>query len=466
MRNLCLRIGPGATTEVVKSPLELYLNRRTMQPFCSGGTMPDKYCDLVMKGGITSGLIYPRTVLKLAEQYAFKQIGGTSAGAIAAVMTAAAEVGRRGGKAGGDQSFEGLELVTRQLVTKGFIKSLFQPARSASGLLEGLNRMVRSPGAVPAARLVFALSPLAALAGAVAALAVAALLPAVLALILGWEWKTTLLITAAAAWPGMFLGALCIAAWRGPYRAAATLRGNNFGMCSGLSEGRHDALTDWMDGWTRRLAGIEGRPLIFGDLWNAERYRGEPASKRAVDLVVFSSNVSYREPHRLPFEGKRFFFLVREWRDILQLRAPGYRDRIAHVPLFSGEGGLNLDMPVKVLEAVARRGAATGDMILKAFDFENHYWVRYRSSISGLQSFAEGIVKVVATPPLKDYQGAWEAMRRHGPYPSYAFTKRQSDLSREWLKSIEVLTAAGDGKVTFSYKTPKPAGDLRITPRL
>ncbi len=63
-------------------------------------TAPNSYkdarkpCDLVMKGGITSGVIYPQAVLALAKNYCFRSIGGTSAGAIAAAMTAAAEYGR------------------------------------------------------------------------------------------------------------------------------------------------------------------------------------------------------------------------------------------------------------------------------------------------------------------------------------------------------------------------------------
>ena len=51
---------------------------------------PTKYCDLVMKGGITSGIVYPNAVLALAKQYRLKNIGGTSAGAIAAAVCAAA----------------------------------------------------------------------------------------------------------------------------------------------------------------------------------------------------------------------------------------------------------------------------------------------------------------------------------------------------------------------------------------
>src|ERR1700730_1827419 len=56
-----------------------------------------KPCDLVMKGGITSGIVYPPTLLQLKEQYTFRNIGGTSAGAIAAAGAAAAEFRRNNG---------------------------------------------------------------------------------------------------------------------------------------------------------------------------------------------------------------------------------------------------------------------------------------------------------------------------------------------------------------------------------
>jgi predicted acylesterase/phospholipase RssA len=48
----------------------------------------DRFCDLVMKGGITSGVVYPPAIFALAGQYRFKNIGGTSAGAIAATSSA------------------------------------------------------------------------------------------------------------------------------------------------------------------------------------------------------------------------------------------------------------------------------------------------------------------------------------------------------------------------------------------
>ena len=47
-----------------------------------------------MKGGVTSGVVYPPAICELAQHYHFRSIGGTSAGAIAAAVTAAAEYQR------------------------------------------------------------------------------------------------------------------------------------------------------------------------------------------------------------------------------------------------------------------------------------------------------------------------------------------------------------------------------------
>ncbi|QSA98873.1 patatin-like phospholipase family protein [Methylococcus sp. EFPC2] len=55
---------------------------------------PPTVCDVIMKGGITSGVIYPKLIGKLSETYRLKNIGGTSAGAIAAAAAAAAEFHR------------------------------------------------------------------------------------------------------------------------------------------------------------------------------------------------------------------------------------------------------------------------------------------------------------------------------------------------------------------------------------
>src|SRR5438067_2345341 len=63
-----------------------------------GGPAPERKCDIVMKGGITSGIVYPRAVAALAKEYRFVNVGGASAGAIAAGATAACEYARTKGR--------------------------------------------------------------------------------------------------------------------------------------------------------------------------------------------------------------------------------------------------------------------------------------------------------------------------------------------------------------------------------
>ena len=73
---------------------------------------PTQECDLVMKGGTTSGTPYPKAVQQIMKKYRLVNIGGTSAGAIAAAAAAAAEKGREHGS---EQKLEEMatELPTR-----------------------------------------------------------------------------------------------------------------------------------------------------------------------------------------------------------------------------------------------------------------------------------------------------------------------------------------------------------------
>ena len=87
---------PPLTTKAVADLIDQLKNPMTYQVNKNGSAPLE--CDLVMKGGVTSGIVYPLAICELARQYVFRRIGGTSAGAISAAATAAAELGRsRGG---------------------------------------------------------------------------------------------------------------------------------------------------------------------------------------------------------------------------------------------------------------------------------------------------------------------------------------------------------------------------------
>lgn len=97
------------------------------------------FADVVMKGGITSGIVYPLALCELAREYRLRNIGGTSAGAIAASLAAAAEYGRRAGHTEGYAQLAKLPAWLGGQAEgrrRGNMLGLFQPVPAARGLFE------------------------------------------------------------------------------------------------------------------------------------------------------------------------------------------------------------------------------------------------------------------------------------------------------------------------------------------
>ena len=85
----------------------------------------NRCCDLVMKGGITSGVLYPAAIQEIGEKFHLVGIGGTSAGAIASCVAAAAEYRRR--QTGSADGFNMLEKVADDMAQPNALLSLFRP---------------------------------------------------------------------------------------------------------------------------------------------------------------------------------------------------------------------------------------------------------------------------------------------------------------------------------------------------
>lgn len=272
-----------------------------------------EYCDLVMKGGITSGLVYPRAALALSERYRFKNIGGTSAGAIAAVACAAASLGERRKELNpaalktdpASAGLAGLRTISDDLCEAGFIYRLFQPARGARTAYWLIVRLAADPPVL----LKFFLVLVAIIGAAGIELAFAL---AVLTGLAYWIGGT------AGAWAALVPAMLCafaFAAICAAFRTARTVRRNRMGICPGLPQRRfarrkNEALTDWLYGVVQTLAGQkQDNPLLFDDLWSAPRYPGEPAGERTMTLQMITTGVSHHEPRSLPFDGGKFWFL-------------------------------------------------------------------------------------------------------------------------------------------------------------
>ncbi|MEA2685005.1 MAG: hypothetical protein QOE93_200, partial [Actinomycetota bacterium] len=297
-------------------------------------------CDMVMKGGITSGVVYPRAACHLATTYRFRRLGGSSAGAIAATMAAAAEVGRASTTGG----FPKLYAIPTELGKS--LSLLFQapePTRPALALLmtwvdPKLGTMGRIGRTIRA--LAGGTSVLTGLGAAVVTLLpLAAYTVALVGNSPGTLFRDLLVWLPLALIIG-FVVAMVTGAVRLAKRTLAGVNGNGFGLCDGHTKDPSipgPPLTDWMADNLDDIAAIPqslarpaGTPLTFGDLWGkdaADAYRkampdvtkGEAtalspverqklAAERVVDVVVMTTDMCHRRPYRFPFSTQEFFW--------------------------------------------------------------------------------------------------------------------------------------------------------------
>ena len=279
---------------------------------------PLRECDIVLKGGIASGVIYPRLITTLAKVYKLRSFGGTSAGAIAAAAGAAAQVGKLTG--GNSAAFDSLEQLPNLLATispgdsGSVLFHLFQPqpklARLFALLAAGLN--APSAGRRVSSIAVAAIRnfPLGAIVGAA---------PGVVTLI--YLWHIGAVLAAAFAVIGALVGAVVAAL----LSLGRHLPGNYFGLCNGMpgvprSHSSHAALTPWLHQYLNELAGKRAEdPLTFGELWSG-RLRinstpwdaPSPHAPRAVDLAMITTALNLGRPLRLPLESEDFYFVREE----------------------------------------------------------------------------------------------------------------------------------------------------------
>jgi hypothetical protein len=138
---------------------------------------------------------------------------------------------------------------------------------------------------------------------------------------------------------------------------------------------------------------------------------------------------------------KTIITTMQNWRDTLQARAPGYRDRIVNIRIDPQEGGMNLDMHSEVTRPLTERGTLAGRTILQTFDLNNHVWVRYRNSLAGLEPYIIDFAKVIAEEAWPTYREAWNKIKTGSrPPPSYEWLAGQRSCAvmvRDKLVDLE-----------------------------
>ncbi len=302
-----------------------------------------KKCDLVMKGGITSGIVYPPAVLELHKTYTFESIGGTSAGAIAAAGTAAAEYNREQG------GFGRLQDVRTWLSQDDHLRNLFQATADTQMLLDILNAaMERKDDPAELKQLPFFLRIVQRLIPTIPSSAlliagrlirkwnssnkpfqdgghrgigggiliatflaiISSLMVMGIAMIFGgahnlWLLPASflffaLLYSLVIGWLGMWIGRLATILATVYDQITKKVPDNYYGICTGHSaqpDGTN--LTDWLSEVIDNMAGLppQSSPLTFGQL-----------SGKDITLKMVTSNLSHGQPYLLPEGLKNFIY--------------------------------------------------------------------------------------------------------------------------------------------------------------
>ena len=349
-----------------------------------------RYCDVVMKGGIASGVTYPLAMCELAKAYRFKNIGGTSTGAIAAAFTAAAEYGRQGRRGGFEQLTELPAWFGKPSGEAGVsnLLGLFKPTSETAPLFRILLRVVRSKFSVLG---VF----LATVTGAILNMPItvmAGALPGVLVVLLS-VLNDSGVTLAAGLLAGLILAILGLSAavlWRLGRIFFDHMPENYYGICTGADakDGQSPPLTIWMMETIDRLAGRNpnvDQPLTFGDLWGGPNGEGEGTG---VNLRMMTTNLTQGRPMSVPFEDPgskgygRFYFHPDELRrlfpdrivDAMISAAPALDDAAKYAPLLPLP--LARDLPV----AFGVRLSLSYPLLLSAVPLYTIDWTREMAS--------------------------------------------------------------------------------------
>lgn len=343
-------------------------------------------CDLIMKGGVTSGLVYPGAIAALAQDFRLRNIGGTSAGAIGAVAAAAMEYGLRTGRnPDAHNQMAHLHLELSQTTDQGAsrLDAMFCGDAGTRPILSALKDALAGNTA-----------PLMALAGRLIPrdlLIRAAIIMAIFTLAGGWlGWL--LAESAEPAVQGLITGLstilsfvaaafLSLRASIAPAAAQSRSRldelvhpivANGMGLATGLAPTGHSiagqtvpSLNDWLHGVIQSLAGHAAddptEVMTFGRLWSLGRDADPSAlDARDIDLVLVCSDLNRVQSASFPFlpDNQRLFYDPTEWARIFP--APVLAAMAPHAPAVAG--GIMPDDLGYSADDIAAAAADHGDL--------------------------------------------------------------------------------------------------------
>jgi hypothetical protein len=259
---------------------------------------PEAICDVVMKGGFASGIVYPLAIAEIAKRFRFASVGGTSVGAHAAAVAAAAEYGRDIPGKGFVRLARAPEEIARRNPT------FLQPTPALKPLFNVLFAAISGKGGLGVAAAALKGFYLAAILGVLPGL--------VIAVVGGWFADVALtLLGLLLALIGL-MSAVAFAAWR---MATSDLPNHDYGLCPGTQQpgNSESANTDWLADLIDDIAGRDPSkdpPLTFGDL--ASRAVGDKDPPK-IDLKMVTTNLTLRRPYSLPLSPGEYAFRLSDF---------------------------------------------------------------------------------------------------------------------------------------------------------
>jgi hypothetical protein len=189
------------------------------------------------------------------------------------------------------------------------------------------------------------------------------------------------------------------------------------------------------------------------------------------------------------------FDTARNWGDTELMAMPGYRDRVVHVKLAEDEGGLNLSMPSKIIEALGERGERAGELLAGRFaptptgnevladpktgnpvvlTWDNHRWVRYRSFMAAVELVARRFRATWNDVSTRKHWRLYDDLLKRAPrdapvsYPLHRPDQQNFAIS-ETARLVDWTATWTTGDQTFDRtsnpgRSPRPKPGLRMMP--
>lgn len=319
-----------------------------------------KECDLVMRGGTTSGVVYPPAIALIGREYRLRSVGGSSAGAIAATVAAAAEYRRQTSETRQDQSgFDEVEALSEELGRD--LTRFLQPSKDLEPLFDVLidymqwsrladqnrpskfkffrksvwprlksyrRKATRSGSLIAGAGVLAGISGLGVGVGAAG-------------------------VTVGVAW---FVVQLVYSVFRGIH---AQLVEHDFGLVPGTTQAKQNvnkspAISDWLADRIDQIAGLweqgpPAKPLTVGDLL-CGRPALNPKDENApgINFAAMTTDLTSQRPFSLPLRmPDLFFFNPEEMLKVIPKRVVDYMIETADGKVQTGPKGKQLvPMPI------------------------------------------------------------------------------------------------------------------------